>query len=403
MTDEQEKPEKKVTWKKVPRAPYYLEIWAGPYRTSYRVNFRGEGINLRKTLEPPTPPGHFETWKRALVEADRLIAEARFGNKATPKELVRNEDIIQQLLSESETNDDLATRQIKRNIFLKHLLPWLNEHFPYAATLTVATWPAYKKFKREERATIALENHYKYFAMLAKRVWELGLIPTKLSVRFNVKKEDFRATGLVIPNDHFALMLAAATPKHFMKLPKAMLPKWRDRMVLQRRTGVRPGEGRELEKSRVTRGVGYAVIDIPAEKSKTHIGRKFKVRDPDVLELIDRRLDLVDGPYFFPSEKRSDRPMDKGLNGWYGMLERAFDPEKKGLLLPEYTPHDLRHTYATEMFKKTNKYAQLCYQLNMSLEMAQEVYIHLNENDTEDLADLAAEHEGAAARSEGGK
>lgn len=372
----------------VPRAPHYLKIRKGVYKTSYWIVYRGDGLDLREALE-----GDFSSWKDALREADRKIAEARFGNKATPKELIRNEEIIDQLLAETG-GQDKATQAIKKNIFLKHLKPWFNENAPYASMLNVATWPAYKTFKRSERATIALENHYKYFSMLARRVWQLGIVQAKIEIKFNVKKEDFRKQGMVISDEHLAMILAAATPKHFGKLERVQ-PKWRDRIVLQRRTGLRPGEARDLEKSRVTFGTDglgrYAVIDIPPEKAKTHIGRKFKVRHPDVLELLERRMMRIPGPYFFPNEKNSSKPMDKSLKGWHAIIQRAFDPSCSGIDLPDYTPHDLRHTYATEMFKKTNKYAQLCYQLNMSLEVAQETYIHLNENDTEELADLAAQ------------
>jgi hypothetical protein len=270
-------------WKKIPsklqsarkKAPYYLEVREGVYRTSYRVRFRGEGIELEEVLD-----GDFKDWTEALKEADRLIAKARFGEKETPKDLIRTESVISQLLSETD-GQDRATIDIKNNIFLKHITPWVNESMAYASTITVASWPAYKKFKRQERATIALENHYKYFAMLARRIWELGIIKNKVRISFDVKKEDFRKKGLVIPDDHFALMVQAATPKNFMKVPRIQ-PKWRDRIILQRRTGLRPGEARDLEKSRVILRTDFAIIDIPAEDSKTDIPRKFKVRHPDV-------------------------------------------------------------------------------------------------------------------------
>ena len=74
-------------------------------------------------------------------------------------------------------------------------------------------------------------------------MFQLRIIPHPITLKFDVKREDFTEKGNVIPDDHFALMVKAATPKHFGKVPRVM-PKWRDRIILQRRTGMRPGEVR---------------------------------------------------------------------------------------------------------------------------------------------------------------
>lgn len=67
--------------------------------------------------------------------------------------------------------------------------------------------------------------------------------------------------------------------------------------------------------------------------------------------------------------------------------------EGKEPMPEDYTPHDWRHTYADEMFKRTGpaQWAALCYQLDMSLETAQKVYIHFQTSDTRGVAEIVAE------------
>jgi integrase len=392
-------------WQKVAdkRAPFYLEVRHGKYRTSYRVNYRGHGLDLRQVLE-----GDFENWKSALKEADIAIAKARFGHREGEKQLIRCEEIAEQLIAESHGQDE-STVDGKKRIFRKHLVPWLNEHYPYAVDLTVETWPKYKLFKRQEEPTIALENHVKYMRMLCKRAFELGLVKPKITIKFNVEKEEFREEGLKISDEDLAKMLAAAS---FRKSTNADgspshgqgLRVWYCRIVIQRDTGMRPGEVRKLRKSPITTARGKTLpanvellfdeknptvptavkVRLFKEETKTHRYREFIVRSPRAVgALFDRCSRYPESPYLFPMETDHQRPMDKHLGGWKSILKNAG-------VRADYTPHDLRHTYASEMFQRTSNYAALCYQLDMSLETAQEVYIHLDAKDTADLADVVA-------------
>ena len=68
-------------WEKVPKAPYYVEVYKGPYRISYRVNYRGKkGVRCIKWLD--------EKFSHAKPTSDQLkeiIAEG--GSAYCPRAL----------------------------------------------------------------------------------------------------------------------------------------------------------------------------------------------------------------------------------------------------------------------------------------------------------------------------
>lgn len=366
----------------------HIEVREGARKTSYRVNYRRGKVSLRDVIPGDwSSPAEMNKRERDKLErkVQEMIYEASHGRPKTPAAFVRNEDLAEQLIQEAESQDE-ATYDGKRRIFRKHLIAWLNDHYPHASDLTVETWPKYKAFKRAADPTIALENHVKYFRMLRKRAFELGLIKQLFPVKFDLKKEEFREAGQVITAAEEALIL-----KHANRT-------WRDRSVLQRDTGMRPGEVRKLKKTRVafeTRGgQRIAVVSLVAQETKTHRDRSFEVHSERAVEVLWRRACEGDSPYFFPMETDPERPMDKHLNGWKSCLRRANEEAQKsgGSVNQTLTPHDWRHTYADEMFKKTSPadWASLCFQLDMSLETAQGTYIHFKTSDTRGVAALVA-------------
>lgn len=349
-----------------------LEVYEGRRRTSYRINLRVRGKRVRKLLTPER--GEFKSLQQVKKVAEKIIADLRFGPKTPPPALVRCEEIAEQLLRES-LEQDTATQESKRNTFRRHLIPWLNENCPYAGELSVETWKNYKIYKRSIKPTIALENHYKYFQMLANRAFEKRILPAKIRIPFSVKRDDFREEGRVISPEDEAKILAAANRV------------WRSRSIIQRDTGMRPGEVRNLRKERVTfNSDGTATVRLLEGDTKTHRRREFVVKSERAVATLKVQRDYYpDSPYFFASEKDHQKPMDKHQKGWRNALARAG-------IKTRYTPHDWRHTYATEMFKKLGLAGAgtLCYQLDMSLVTAQTVYLHLSSADTVHLADVVA-------------
>lgn len=359
-----------MNWK---RAAPHLEVRKGKRKTSYRVNYRQGGVVLRDVLEATSLPA-------AKKEAERKIGAARFGPKIEAVAITRCSDLGEKLLAESATQDQ-ATQAIKENIFGKHLIPWLDAHCPLASDLTVETWPQYKLYKRGINPTIALENHSKYFRMLVNRAHELGILKQRIRVRFSVKKEDFRKPGQVITAEHEAKILAECNRV------------WRNRSIIQRDTGMRPGEVRKLRKDRVRwNSDGSVTVMLLEEDTKTHRYREFIVRSTRAVAAFREQRDFYpDSPFLFAMETDHRRPMDKHTGAWKAALKRAG-------ITQDYTPHDWRHTFATETFKAVglSGAAIVCYALDMSWEMARTVYFHVSAEDTKELADLAAKRSAAA-------
>lgn len=361
-------------WQKIDKAPYYLEVWQGPYRTTYRVNWRSEGHDLRRRLK-----GDFKTWKDALKEADRLISEARFGKKKPPKAFIRCEELCDEIVKLKESKAP-ATYQQAEIFFRVHIKPFLNEYCAYAADLNPTVWENYKNALRLKNPTVRLFNHWKYMVMLFKYAFQKGLLDAPVKLAFSEEREDFRERGHVIPLAEIQAILKAANRT------------WRDRITLQWRTGMRPGEVRNLSKDRVRLTEQGAVISLRREDTKTRLAREFLVTAPDAVAVLRERME-GDSPYFFPMETDHTRPMDKHMTGWNTALKKVFDPDEKRLPVPAYTPHDIRHTYATAMFQQTKNHIALCYQLGMSLEEAQKTYLHIGLKDTADLAQIASQSE----------
>lgn len=354
-------------WKKIPKAPYYLEIREGRYKTSYRVAYRGEGHDLRQNLK-----GEFKNWKDALKVADKLISEARFGKKAPPKSAVRTEKLCDEIVKLKESKAP-ATYQQAEIFFRVHIKPYLNEHCPYAADLNATVWLNYKNALRLKNPTVRLFNHWKFFTMLFKYAHQKGLIPAPVKLEYSEEREDFREKGYLIPEAEIDRLIESTSSKA-----------WKDRITLQRRTGMRPGEVRNLRKDRVRFTDKGTIISLRKEDTKTRQARAFLVTATDAVSMLKRRVVKVESPYFFPMETDKSRPMDKHLAGWKAGIKKAG-------LNPKYTPHDLRHSYASVMFQRTKNHAALCYQLGMSLDEAQETYLHLDETHTEEIAELASD------------
>lgn len=360
-----------TAWQKIPedqqserfRAPYYLEVREGKYRTSYRINFRGNGLDLREVLE-----GEFASWKEALKKADEVLSKAKYGEKKVPRALVRCEVLCHEIVALKSAKDESTYRQAE-TFFRLHIIPFLNDSCPYASELNATVWLRYKNHIRLKNPKVALFNHWKFFVQLFKYAHEKAILPNKIKLEYSEQREDFRARGLIISDADFEKIIAAASTV------------WKARISIQRETGMRPGEVRDLRKDRYDSAT--RTISLRKEDTKTRQARSFMVTKR-IAAILDSRLPS-DSPYFFSNERDHLKPMDKHLRGWNSTLKHAFDPDNKGLDIPGYTPHDIRHSYLTRMFKTSQNPALICYQSGLSLDEAQKTYLHFEASDTRSI------------------
>jgi integrase len=382
----------KVSWKKIHVAKPFLEIREGKYRTSYRVRFRQEGLVLEQTLE-----GDFKNWREAEKEAERLIYEARYGKKPKDTKGIKTESLCDEIVALKKPLSKATFEQTE--LFMrKHIKPFLRGECAYeeedgkpcahrlyleqgaciyAVDLGVSHYLTYKAHLRLHRPKTSLFNHFKFFGMLYKYAFDRGLLERPIRLEFDEGKEDFRKRGMVISDEDLRDMIAAANRA------------WRDRILVQRLTGQRPGVIRNLRKAALDFATG--VVSIEKQESKNRREYQF-VAPRAVLEILRARMD-GSSPYFFPSERDPEKPMDKHLNGWRAAIRRANAKRRtEGRApMPEgYTPHDVRHTRLTELFKTPGiNHALTCYQHDLSLEEAMKTYIHLTAEDTRIIAENA--------------
>lgn len=362
-------------WKrcKIRGAPEWLYESIGVTGSSWWVRDRRAGRRFEKRIEGLSEKA---TWIDARRAGDFLINESR-GPGARRKEsasLVRTEELCNDLIHLARAKAPATYEQ--REIFMRlHLIPWLNENCPIAGELDSTVWDRYKNDKRLENAGVALFNHWKFFVMLFKFAFEQGLLKKRYKLEFDEKREDFRERGKVIPDTHLALML-----KHANQL-------WQDRIRIQRLTGMRPGEVRNLRVDRVD--MAARIINLHAEDTKTRHARPVSICDEVCAILRRRASDAKGGEFFFPAKVGVNRAMDRGLAGWERAIKAAnkeLTAEKKDAM-PAYTPHDLRHTYLTEMFKGDWGPARICFHAGLAIEEAQRTYLHFTAEDTRGLAE----------------
>jgi integrase len=377
---------KKITGVEGKRQPKpFLEIKEGKYKTSYRVRFNQDGIHLYKKLE-----GDFsrDDWKGAEKEAERLIYEARFGKKPRDTKEIRTLDLCDEIVGLRKPGG-IATFRLTDGVFRNHIKPFLSgvcpfvdleeleacpypsyleeAACPYGADLNLTHFLSYKAHFRMHRPKGTFSNHFKFFNMLFIHAFEKGLLERRVKLPFDVKKEDFRKRGLIIPDDDFRNMIASAGRT------------WRDRMILGRFTGQRPSVIRTLRKNQVDFKTG--VVQVEKEDSKNRNEYAFVLPAP-ALEVLRARnaLDHVrESTHFFPMKANPFRPMDDTLGGWNAAKAMAA-------ISADYTPHDLRHTYLTEKFKNARNPALVCYACDLSLAEATKTYIHFSTEDTQSLA-----------------
>ena len=417
----------KVTWRKFrdlqkerdPGLPEeklarpFLEIRQGKLKTSYRVRYRGEGLNLEQTLE-----GEFQNWKQAQTEAERVIALAKFGEKPKAKSLVSNAELCDELVKLREPLSDATHEQIE--IFMRvHIKPFLRgecayleegstvcQHqsyldagkCAYASDLNPPVWANYKAHFRLHRPNGSLFNHWKYMGMLFKYAFEKGLLGRMMRLPFDEGKEDNRKEGEVVPLEQLGLFLQHANRT------------WRDRAIVGRSEGQRPGLIRKLRKNQVDFKTG--ILKVLKEDSKNRRAYEVELM-PSTLEILKARLELPnvkDSPYFFPSESDHGKPMDRCLTGWHSAWIAADKAERaagrpglpiitteKGHLQSLYTPHDLRHTWLTEELDRQEDKLAACYSRDLSFEEADETYLHFKASHTRSIVEVSGERARAIA------
>lgn len=370
-----------MSWKKIEGAPHWLEVRHGKRKKSYRVNYRAEGVYLVQVLKK----NYGDKWKDARKDGNDMIARTRLLGTPENPDMVRCEDLLDEMVEIVKAKAP-GTHKQKEIMARVHLKPWLNKNCAYAKNLNSTVWDLYRSFKRQQNPNVTLKPHAEVFGGLCAYALRKGILKTNVRLDYDRKRDDFKEDGMVIPKEDLIKMLKARPPEDRKGGSTAALiysfESWRDRIIVQRATGMRPGEVRLLRKDRVNILGDIAIIRLKKEDTKTRQARPVPVRHKLAVEVLKMRME-GDSQYLFPQQHDKTVPIGPNLKGWRALLKRAKVNSK-------YTPHDLRHSYLSDMFRNSNNPALICFTCGLSLEEAQKTYLHFSEEDAMIVGNEAA-------------
>lgn len=140
--------------------------------------------------------------------------------------------------------------------------------------------------------------------------------------------------------------------------------------------GMRRGEilGLTWARADLKRGV----ISLRAEDTKIREARKFSISDICLEQLKARKTSAV-SEWVFPSKKDSKAKLGEFRKSWSTCKRKAGVTGRF---------HDLRHTFLTRAFKAAVNPALICEYAGLSLAVAEETYLHFDEDDTKVVSTL---------------
>jgi integrase len=223
----------------------------------------------------------------------------------------------------------------------------------------------YKKSSKGEN--LIMFNIFKYWrAFCAYMVVEGSLKKMPTIWNPDPTPEDEDGAGIVYPDEALRKMIVGSSGAFKLYVMMGAL------------MGMRSSEITQLRKDRIdeeTRGIRLKAADVKTG-SKTNKGRFIPIPDAIWKFLVEQMDSHPDSSFIFPNFRKDngDRPMDR--TGF----KKPWKALKESVGFPDGRFHDLRHTYATNVFSNPKINPVLaCKALGMSMQTAERVYIHPNE------------------------
>lgn len=290
-------------------------------------------------------------------EVANFLGEKRSFN--TKRKLV--EDLFPEFLSTKATKSK-STRESMNNQWKHHLISF-SGFFP--EEITEGEWIKYVENKRKELPDRKFFNDRKYLMMFLNWCHRNGIIQ-KLPKLENVDPEI--KEGLVYSKEQIKELLKNSNDD--LKL----------QILMGISMGMRIGEIMSLEWYQID--FKKETIHLPAEKTKIRKARTFSISE-SCLEMLRERRKSIQGLAVFPSPLNKDAPQGRDGNkkAWAACKAKSGVPSK-------YRFHWLRHTFLTEAFKHSTNPALICHYAGLSLEQAEQTYLHFTTDDTKVVSTL---------------
>lgn len=262
-----------------------------------------------------------------------------------------------QIVWESVNTEKAANNQLNN-----HLLPYFGGFDPEA--VTNESWRKYAMLRREKTPKCSLFNAQKYLSKVINWAFENRIIKKKFV------PDDFdkgrKSPGVVV------------TEVQFKAIYGHLNQDWKDIALMAWEMAFRVNEIKKLEWSRVNFNTGQILLE--AEHTKTRRARA-PVMTGSIREMLMRRSKSMVSRWVFPGKPVTE-PFSYSDQAW--QLAKS-----KAKVICRF--HDLRHTWLSTMFKKTNRYAEICEYAGLSLDEALKTYVKFTVDDMSDISRIAGE------------
>lgn len=305
--------------------------------------------------------------REARKIADVLIQDY-LGLKPKTSQIKLIEDLWVEYL-ETKSDKSLATIDSIKNSG-KHLIPFFGQNLP--AEISSEYWEKYISVKRKNSPDRRFFNDWKWFGMFLGYLRENRYIDRKPKLRNPDPKRT--ESGKVYSTDEVSRLLSNSNAD------------LRLHILMGYTMGMRIGEILNLTWDRVD--MVKQVVHLRAQDTKIRRARSFKL-SKEVFELLGNCPSRT-GPVF-PS------PRDPGKTVGRSGNKSAWKTCKRvSNVVGRF--HDLRHSFLTRAFKSSKGKVDLmliCEYAGLSIEQAQETYLHFTHEDTGVVAELVVLNNGS--------
>jgi len=299
--------------------------------------------------------------------------------RAKPADLVTIRELGEQVIAGKKSKRSRTVANAEFYI-RKWIVPWFDEHCPYAKNFTETVWKDFADHLGGQKKKTYTARIYMRQIML--RAFHRGVLKQKVQLQ----NPDARIrVGRVVTPDEIRKLVAAARAKR----ARLYRVKWRLILRLAERNGMRKNEIQTLEWHQID--FEKKEIHIPAAKAKIRQDRTFRSAK-GVLPLLkiwraragwlvrpDQRHQNAQASFVFPASTRGQDGATENFNPSWRALKRAAKVACRF--------HDLRHTAITRTFGRGVPSSKVALYFGVSLKVIEEVYLHGSPEYTAEVAE----------------
>lgn len=294
----------------------------------------------------------------SLVRAkNKRVAALIKAGKKKPGSLIRFDELADDLLKQKKLKASKTFISAVTHLKL-HLLPWLSRNCPYAINFDESTWDQYIVDQAAINPRRKLFNDRKHMHQLLDLAGKKGALSRIMKLK---NPDPKRKKGKRFTDEEIKRLIKAASPVLRLQIMMAFLMGMRRKEILSLAWA-------DIDESR-------QVLTLRQENVKTRNERSCVINPQVWTELMKVRRT---GPYVFASRKTPRVPMKDNKTAWQACKRRAGVTGRF---------HDLRHTFLSNAFHRYKlPPMDVCAYAGLSIEMAQRVYLHPDEEDTRHIS-----------------